>query len=92
MAANEIKLTGKEYTIAFSDQMLEYLKDHLLIGDIKNTIYSLDGIDTVLVYNDSLIVNVKDVELSPSLIFSIVLKVIGNHKLSQRTESALTIH
>tara|TARA_R110001592_G_C13193009_1_gene753709 strand:+ start:24074 stop:24355 length:282 start_codon:yes stop_codon:yes gene_type:complete len=93
MATNDIKLTGKEYTITFTENMYDYIVEHSLLETIKTELYTnFDGIDAVLEYHGSLIIDVNNINLNPATIYAKVVKVIGNHKLSQRTKTALIIH
>ena len=88
MATNEIKLTGKEYTITFTDDMYNYIVEHDLFETIKTELYTnFDGIDSALEYHGSLVIDVNDINLNPTTIYAKVVKVIGNHKLSQRTRT-----
>lgn len=89
MATNEIKLTGKEYTITFTDDMYNYIVEHDLFETIKTELYTnFDGIDSALEYHGSLIIDVNDINLNPATIYAKVVKVIGNHKLAHRTRTA----
>ena len=93
MATNEIKLTGREYTITFTDEMYIYIIDHGLFETIKTELYvNFDGIDSAIEYNGSLVIDVNDINLNPATIYAKVVKVIGNHKLSQRTREDLIVH
>lgn len=93
MATNEIKLTGREYTITFTDDMFNYIVDHGLFNTIKTELYAaFGGIDSALEYHGSLIINVNDVNLNPATIYAKVVKVIGHHKLSQHTKTDLTAY
>lgn len=88
MAANEIKLTGKEYTITFTDDMYNYIVEHGLFETIKTELYTnFDGIDSALEYHGSLVISLNDINLNPATIYAKVVKVIGNHKLAQRTRT-----
>jgi len=93
MAANEIKLTGREFTITFTDDMYNYIVNHGLFETIKTELYvNFDGIDSAIEYQGSLIIDVNDVNLNPATLYAKVVKEIGNHKLSQRTREALIVH
>lgn len=93
MATNEIKLTGREYTVTFTDSMYDYIVEHGLFNTIKTELYAtFEGIDTALEYHGSLIISLNDVSLNPAIIYAKVVKVIGNHKLAQRTKQALIVH
>lgn len=78
-----IEKTGIEYTITLSSGTYNYIIENNLLFEIKEAIYSINSIDTVINYNCNLIVNCKDVDINPSDILAKVCKVIGHHTLSQ---------
>lgn len=93
MATNEIKLTGREYTITFTQNMYDYVIEHSLFNSLKAQIYTnYEGIDLAIEHNGSLLISLRDKETNPHDIFNSVFKWIGQHKLSQRTREALVVH
>lgn len=93
MAINEIKLTGREYTITFTDTAYNYIIEHNLFSSIKAELYTnFAGVDLALKHNKSLLISLRDKETNPHDLFNEVFKLISNHKLSQRTKQALIIH
>lgn len=79
-----IELTGKEYTITLSDNNLQYVIDNDLVEAIKNTVYELEGIDTIMFYNNTFIVDIRDRDLNITQVYSKVIKVIATHRLSAK--------
>lgn len=79
----KINQTGIEYTVNLSSGTYNYIIDNNLLFEIKEAIYSIDSIDTVINYNCKLVINCKDININPSDILAKVCKVIGHHTLSQ---------
>ena len=79
---DNIKLTSKEYTITLSDNNLQYVLDNGLIEPIKNAVYELDGIDTIMFYNNTFIVDIRDRDLNITQVYSKIIKVIAGHRLT----------
>ena len=77
-----IELTGKEYTITLSDNNLQYVIDNDLIEPIKSAVYELEGIDTIMFYNNTFIVDIRDRYLNITQVYSKIIKVIATHRLS----------
>lgn len=77
-----IELTGKEYTITLSDNNLQYVIDNALIEPIKSAVYELEGIDTIMFYNNTFIVDIRDRYLNITQVYSKIIKVIATHRLS----------
>lgn len=78
-----IEKTGIEYTVNLSSGIYNYIIENSLLFEIKEAIYSISSIDTVFEYNCKLVINCKDINISPSDILAKVCKVIGHHTLSQ---------
>ena len=79
---NHIKLTSREYTITLSDQTLEAVIAYDLIETIKNKVYGLDGIDTIMFYNNKFIVDILDPDLEIDQVYTTILKAIAGYKLT----------
>ena len=79
---NHIKLTSREYTITLSDQTLEAVIAYDLIETIKNKVYGLDGIDTIMFYNNKFIVDILDPDLEVDQVYTTILKSIAGYKLT----------
>lgn len=79
----KINQTGVEFTVTLSSGTYNYIIDNNLLFEIKEAIYSINSIDTVINYNCKLVINCKDVNINPSDILTKVCKVIGHHTLSQ---------
>lgn len=81
---DNIKLTSQEYTITLSDNNLQYVLDNSLIEPIKSAVYELEGID-IIIYHDhrkAFIVDIRDEDLDPKLVYSKIIKVIASYKLT----------
>lgn len=79
----KIDQTGIEFTVTLSSGTYNYIIDNNLLFEIKEAIYSINSIDTVIDYNCKLVINCKDVNINASDILAKVCKVIGHHTLSQ---------
>lgn len=79
---NHIKLTSREYTITLSDQTLEAVIAYDLIESIKNKVYGLDGIDTIMFYNNKFIIDILDPDLEIDQVYTTILKAIAGYKLT----------
>lgn len=79
---NHIKLTSREYTITLSDQTLEAVIAYDLIETIKNKVYGLGGIDTIMFYNNKFIVDILDPDLEIDQVYTTILKAIAGYKLT----------
>ena len=81
---NNIRLTSREYTIILSDSNLQYVINNSLIESIKNAVYEIDGIDTIMFYNNTFIVDIRDPNLSITQVYPLIIKVIATHRLSAK--------
>ena len=83
---SHIKLTGRECTITLSDQNLQTVIAYDLIESIKNAVYGLDGIDTIMFYNNTFIVDILDPDLDVKQIYTKIIKVIAGYKPTAKTQ------
>ena len=79
-----IELTSKEYTITLSDNNLQYVLDNDLIEPIKSAVYEIEGIDLILFYNNTFIVDIRDRNLNITQVYSKIIKTIATHRLSDK--------
>lgn len=84
--SDNIKLTGKEYTITLSDNNLQYVLDNRLIESIKSAVYEIKGVDIILYSSikETFIVDVLDVDIDPKNIYAKIIKTIATHRLTAK--------
>lgn len=82
MNNNNIELTSREYTITLSDQNLQIVIAFDLIESIKNKVYGLGGIDTIMFYNNTFIVDILDPNLDVKQVYTRIIKVIAAYRLT----------
>lgn len=79
-----IKLTSKEYTITLSDNNLQYVLDNDLVEPLKSVVYEIEGIDTIIFYNNTFIIDIRDLNLNITQVYSKIIKTIATHRLSAK--------